>query len=46
MSETSLVGMNDYEKQQRKCSLLKVTVPLKTSSHLGSYLRIKQNGNQ
>ena len=46
MSETSLVGMNDDEKQQVECPTHKVTAPLETSSHLGSYLRMKQHGNQ
>ena len=40
-SETSLVGMSHDEKQQVVCPTLKVTVPLKTSSHLGSYFNGK-----
>ena len=46
MSETSLVGISDDKNQQMKLPTHKVTVPVAASSHLGSYLRIKQHSDQ
>ena len=46
MSETSLVGISEDKNQQMKLPTHKVTVPVAASSHLGSYLIIKQHSDQ